>query len=43
MFSNDLIEAAYDASKAINHSVFLYNEDIFSPMLSQMITMNSKA
>jgi len=42
VFSNDLIEAAYEASKAINHSLFLYKEDVFFPILNQMIAMNAE-
>jgi len=42
VFSNDIIEAAYEASKAINHSLSLYKEDVFFPILNQMIAMNAE-
>jgi len=42
MFSNDLVKAAYDASKAINHSLYLYRETVFMPIMEEMISLNEE-
>jgi len=39
VFSDDLIKAAYMACKAINHSLYLYKEDILLPTLSEIVSM----
>lgn len=42
MFSNDLVKAAYEASKTINHSLSLYMETIFLPIMKEMISLDKE-
>ena len=42
MFSNDLARAACEASNVINHSVCLYKDDIFLPLLGEMLSINTE-